>query len=54
MKPEYKFEFQDETTDKFRNDIRDLNTKKAQIDSDIPTKLLVDSWDIVSDYITNI
>ena len=42
------------TTDKIRKDIRDLNTKKAQIDSDIPAKLLVESGDIVSDYITKI
>ena len=28
VKPGYKFEFQDVTTDKIRKDIRDLNTKK--------------------------
>ena len=54
VKPEYKFEFQDVTTDKIRKDIREINTKKAQIDSDIPTKLLVESRVIVSDYITKI
>ena len=54
VKPEYKFEFQDVTTNKIRKDIRDLNTKKAQIDSDIPAKLLVESGDIVSDHITKI
>ena len=52
VKPVYKFEFQDVTTVKIRKDIRNLNTRKAQIDSDIPAKLLVESGDIVSDYIT--
>ena len=52
IRPQYKFEFQDMTTNKIRKDIRNLNTRKAQIDSDIPAKLLVESGDIVSDYIT--
>ena len=54
MKSEYKVEFQGVTTDKIRKDIRDLNTKKAQIDRVIPAKLLVESRVIMSDYITKI
>ena len=38
VKPEYKVEFQDVTTDKIRKDIRDLNSKKPQIDSEITSE----------------
>ena len=49
-----KFQFNDITTEKIKKDINGLDEKKAHIENDIPTKLLIETKDIVSKYISKI
>ena len=54
VKLDGQFTFKNITEEKINKDIRELNPKKACIENDIPTKILVGSSDIVSEYLTNI
>ena len=49
-----KFEFVDLTSDNIEVEIRKLDPKKASMQNDIPTKILIGSNDIVSNYLSNI
>ena len=53
-KPACQFNFSNVTVEKIRNDIKGLNTKKASIEDDITTKILVGSVEVVSDYLADI
>ena len=53
-KPDCQFNFSNVNVEKIRNDIKGLNTKKASIEDDIPTKILVGSVEVVSDYLADI
>ena len=54
IQPDCHFEFANVNATKIRNDIRALNTKKASIENDIPTRILVGSADVVSEYLADI
>ena len=47
-----KFQFNDVTNEKIKKDITNLDEKKARIENDIPTNLLKETKDIVSNYIS--
>ena len=49
-----RFEFSDVTSQDFEIKIKELNSKKASIENDIPVKILIGSNDIVSNYISDI
>ena len=49
-----KFEFKDMTPEQTETEIKQLNPKKTCIENDIPTKILVGSNDIVSQYLSDI
>ena len=51
---ENKFTFTNSTSITFRDEINQLDPKKAGIDNDLPTKILIGSSDIVSSYLSNI
>ena len=51
---ENKFEFIDVTSDNIEREIRKLDPKKASIQNDIPTKILIGSNDIVCNYLSSI
>ena len=51
---ENKFEFTDVTSDNIEKEIRKLDPKKASIQNDIPTKILIGSNDIVCNYLSSI
>ena len=48
VKVENKFKFKDSTPNAFETEINRLDTKKAGMENDIPTKVLIDTNDIVS------
>ena len=54
VKVENKFKFKDSTPNVFENEINRLDTKKAGMENDIPTKILIDTNDIVSSLFSNI
>ena len=49
-----KFEFNDMTSDQIEKDIRNLNTKKATMENDIPIKVLIGSNDLVGTCLSSI
>ena len=49
-----KFLFKRTTIEQFKKEISLLNIKKAPVDNDIPTKMLIETNDICNKYITNI
>ena len=49
-----KFKFKDLIEEDIHKEIMQLNLKKASIENDLPTELLKESMDIVSDYLSNI
>ena len=49
-----KFAFNDTTPQYFKDEIRKLDPTKASIGNDIPAKMLVNSNDVVSDYLSDI
>ena len=53
IKDDNKFSFQDTTPEDLHFQIQNLDTKKAMVENDIPTKILVQTNDIVSNYIRN-
>ena len=53
IKDDNKFSFQDTTPEDLHFQIQNLDTKKAMVENDIPTKILVQTNDIVSNYISN-
>ena len=48
VKVKNKFTFKDSTPNAFENVINRLDTKKAGMENDIPTKMLIETNDIVS------
>ena len=54
VKVENKFVFKDSTTDAFTKEINRLDSKKAGIENDIPTKTLIGCNDIVASHISMI
>ena len=53
IKDDNKFSFQDTTPEDLHFQIQNLDTKKAMVENDIPTKILVQTNDNVSNYISN-
>ena len=53
VKKENIFSFTDMTSLDFENEILKLDKKKASMDDDIPTKVLIGAKDIVSNYLSN-
>ena len=53
IKDENKFSFQDITKEDLQLQIKNLDTKKAMVENDIPTKILLKSNDIVSNHLSN-
>ena len=53
IKDDNKFSFQDTTPEDLHFQIQNLDTKKAMVENDITTKILVQTNDIVSNYIIN-
>ena len=49
-----KFTFSDTTQNNLKDDICKLDPKKASTENDIPTKILIDSSDIVGEHLSNI
>ncbi len=49
-----KFNFKDMTSEEIEKEIGQLNPKKASVENDIPTKILVGSNDIISYHLSNI
>ena len=49
-----KFEFRDITPEETESEIKQLDPKKASIENDIPTKILIGSNDIVSEHLSSI
>ena len=49
-----RFQFSNVTTEKIKRDINELDIKKAHVENDIPTKLLVETGDIVAEYVSKI
>ena len=49
-----KFKFKDLMEEDIHKEIMQLNLKKASIENDLPAELLIESMDIVSDYLSNI
>ena len=54
VKFDLRFAFNDVSEEKVLRDISDLNPKKAHIENDIPTNLLIETGDIVSEYVSKI
>ena len=54
MKVEQKFMFTDTTPNIIKEEISKLDPKKASIENDIPTKILIGSRDIVCGHLSNI
>ena len=54
VKVENKFEFKNITSDQIESDIINLKTKKANMENDLPTKIVKGSTDIVGPYLSNI
>ena len=54
VKIQSRFEFSDITSHDFEVKIKELNSKKASIENDIPVKILIGSNDIVSNYLSDI
>ena len=54
VKVENKFKFTDTTPKDIKDEINKLNPRKASVENDIPTKILIGSQDIVCDYLSNI
>ena len=48
-----KFTFKDMTSLDFENEILKLDPKKANLQNDIPTKMLIKTYDIISNYLSN-
>ena len=53
IKVENKFSFKDTTPQELETQIQNLDTKKAMIANDIPTKILAKTNDIVSNHLSN-
>ena len=53
IKDENKFSFQDTTKEDLQLQIKNLDTKKAMVENDIPTKILLKTNDIVSNHLSN-
>ena len=53
IKDENKFSFKDTTPQKLQSQILHLDTKKAMVQNDIPTKILIKTNDIVSSHLSN-
>ena len=53
IKDENKFSFQDTTKEDLQLQIKNLDTKKAMGENDIPTKILLKTNDIVSNHLSN-
>ena len=51
---EIKFTFADVSSREFQNEILKLNSKKANVENDIPAKILIGSNDITSTYLSDI
>ena len=51
---EDKFSFTLTTQEELQKEIKQLNTKKASVENDIPTKMLIETSDIVSNFLTRI
>ena len=51
---EDKFSFTLTTQEELQKEIKQLDTKKATVENDIPTKMLIETSDIVSNYLTRI
>ena len=49
-----RFKFKDTNSNEIKSKILELNPKKASIKNDIPAKILIESNDIVSDYLAEI
>ena len=49
MKIEGKFKFSDTTPEDIKSEINKLDPKKSSGENDVPTKILIDSQDIVCD-----
>ena len=54
VKIEGKFKFTDTTPEDIKSEINKLDRKKSSVENDVPTKILIDSRDIVCDYLANI
>ena len=54
VKTNTKFSFADVSSSEFQEEIRKLNTKKASVENDIPTKIIIGSSDIISIYLSEI
>ena len=54
IKIENKFTFSDSTPIAFENEINRLNPKKAGVENDLPTKILIESSDIIAPHLTTI
>ena len=52
VKLETRFKFSDITREKIETEIKNLDPKKASMVNDIPTKILMGSYDIVSSYLS--
>ena len=48
------FVFIDKTPQNFKDEIRQLDPTKASIGNDIPAKMLINSNEVVSDYLADI
>ena len=51
---EIRFFFNDITSKDFENEILKLDTKKAVLEDDIPTKILIKAYDIVSNHLSDL
>ena len=54
ISPDNSFSFSSTTTQEFENEIQQLDPKKASAENDIPTKVLIETSDITSPYLTKI
>ena len=49
-----KFHFMDVSSQVFEKEIKNLDTKKASVENDMPTKILIASGEVVSIYLCDI